>query len=183
MTAAGPTRQAQPSRAGDVVSGPSPDTSLDHLFRKRHQMAQQLDALGPISYLIVEFPGNKMTGNGLPILVDLVDRGVIRILDLLFVMRDDNGTVNVVEVADFDSDGSLDLAAFQGASSGLLDESDINEAGSVIEPGSAAGILIFENSWAAPFVRELRKGGAQLVSAGYIPQDDILSALDAADAR
>jgi Family of unknown function (DUF6325) len=78
-------------------------------------MADGVDAIGPVSYLIVEFPGNKMTGEGLPILVDLVDRGVIRILDLLFVMRGDDGTLRAVEITDIDHDGRLDLAVFEGA--------------------------------------------------------------------
>jgi hypothetical protein len=146
-------------------------------------MAAQLDAMGPISYLIVEFPGNKMTGKGLPILVDLVDRGVIRILDLVFVTRAADGSVAVIEVSDLDGDGSLDLTVFEGASSGLLDESDIAEAGSVVKAGSSAGILIFEHAWAAPFARELRKGGAELVAAGFIPHDDIIAALDATESR
>ena len=138
-------------------------------------------ALGPISYLIVEFPGSKMTGEGFPILVDLVDRGVIRILDLVFVTRDLDGSMRAVALQDLDRDGQFDLAIFEGVSSGLIDHSDIADATSVIEPGSSAGILIFENRWAAPFVQALRRGEAQLVAAGYIPQDTIVAALDATD--
>jgi hypothetical protein len=145
-----------------------------------HTMADEANALGPISYLIVEFPGNKMTGDGLANLVDLVDRGIIRILDLLFVTRTDDGALQVIELRDIDGDGDLDVAIFEGASSGLLDESDLADAASVIEPGSSAGILIFENSWATSFVNGLRAGGAELVAAGYIPQDAIVAALDAA---
>jgi hypothetical protein len=144
-------------------------------------MASDANTLGPISYLIVEFPGNKMTGEGLANLVDLVDRGVIRILDLMFVTRDRGGAMQIVAVRDLDGDGALDLAIFEGASSGLLDESDLADAASVIEPGSSAGILIFENTWATSFVNGLRSGGAELVAAGYIPQDAIVAALDAAD--
>jgi hypothetical protein len=139
------------------------------------------EAMGPISYLIVEFPGNRMTGKGLPILVDLVDRGLIRILDLLFVTRDDSGSLAVVDVTDLDGDGTLDVATFAGVSSGLLDESDLTDAASVIEPGSSAAILIFENRWATEFVQALRGGDAQLVAAGYIPHDVILASLDATD--
>ncbi len=143
-------------------------------------MADEGHALGPISYLIVEFPGNKMTGEGFASLLDLVDRGIIRILDLMFVMRDSDGSVRALDLQDIDLDGRFDLAAFAGASSGLLDQGDLSEAASVIEPGSSAGILIFENRWATPFVQALRRGEAQLVSAGYIPQDDLAAALDAA---
>jgi hypothetical protein len=137
------------------------------------------EALGPISYLVVQFPGNKMTGEGFPILVDLVDRGLIRILDLVFVTRDEDGSIRAIELSDLD--GQLDLAVFEGASSGLLDDSDLVDAASVIDPGSSAGILIFENRWATPFTQALRRGGAELVAAGYIPQDALLASLDATD--
>lgn len=137
--------------------------------------------MGPISYLVVEFPGNKMTGEGFRALVDLVDRGVIRILDLRFVIRDLDGSIRAVELQDIDRDGRFDLAIFEGVSSGLLDASDFADAKSVIEPGSSAGILIFENRWATPFIQALREGEAQLVAAGYIPQDTLVAALDATD--
>jgi len=140
------------------------------------------EEMGPVDYLIVEFPGNKMTGEGFPILVDLVDRGVIRILDLLFVRKDDDGSTTVIDIADFDGDGSLDLAVFHGASSGLLDESDVADASGAIEPGSSADILIYENRWAAPLAAAMRRGGAQLVARGAISMDDLVASLDAAEA-
>jgi hypothetical protein len=143
-------------------------------------MASETEAMGPISYLVVEFPGNKMTGEGFPLLVDLVDRGIIRILDLVFVTRDTDGTVRAIDLRDIDHDGQVDLTVFEGASSGLLDESDLADA-PVIEPGSSAGILIFENRWATQFTQALRRGGAQLVAAGYITQDDVAASLDATD--
>jgi Family of unknown function (DUF6325) len=144
-------------------------------------MASETEAMGPISYLVVEFPGNKMTGEGFPVLVDLVDRGIIRILDLVFVTRETDGTVRAIDLSDIDHDGQVDLTVFEGASSGLLDESDLADAAPVIEPGSSAGILIFENRWATQFTQALRRGGAQLVAAGYIPQDDVAASLDATD--
>jgi len=144
-------------------------------------MPDDTTELGPISYLIVEFPGNKMTGEGLDVLVDLVDRGIVRVLDLLFVARDDDGSTRMIELSDIDNDGELDIAVFEGASSGILDESDMADAASVIEPGSSAGVLIFENRWAVPFTQALRRGGAQLVAAGYIPHDDLAASLDATD--
>ena len=145
-------------------------------------MADDTDVMGPVGYLIVEFPGSKMTGEGLPILVDLVDRGLIRILDLIFITKGDDGSVAVAELRDFDGDGTLDLAVFEGASSGLLDESDIAEGGAVLEPGSSGAVLIYENRWAAPFTAALRAGGAELVAAGFIPQDALLESLAAAEA-
>ena len=138
--------------------------------------------MGPVDYLVVEFPANKMTGEGLPLLVDLVERGIIRILDLAFIRKETDGSVNAFEIADFDGDGTLDLAVFEGASSGLLDDSDLAEAGAVINAGSSAGILVFENRWAAPFIGALRRGGAELVASGRIPVEDLLGALDTAEA-
>ena len=139
------------------------------------------EELGPIGYLIVEFPGNQMTGEAFPLLLDLVDRGLIRILDFVFVRKDADGTMTAVELSDLDRDGKLDLAVFEGASSGLLGEDDLRDAGTVIEPDSAAGILIYENRWAAPFASALRRGGAQLVASGFIPLDAIAASLDATE--
>jgi hypothetical protein len=137
--------------------------------------------MGPIGYLVVEFPGNKVTGEALPKLVDLVDRGLIRILDLVFVSKDSDGRLSILELADIDGDGDLDLMIFEGASSGMLHEDDINEAGNAVEPGAAAAIMIYENHWAAEFAGALRSSGAQLVASGFIPMDDVLAALDATE--
>jgi Family of unknown function (DUF6325) len=114
-------------------------------------------------------------------LVDLVDRGVIRILDLVFVTKGEDGSLGVIALADLDHDGTLDLAVFEGVSSGLVSQEDLAEAAPVISPGSSAAILIFENRWATPFIQALRRGEAQLVAAGYIPQDDVVAALIAAE--
>lgn len=141
-------------------------------------MVDDRDEIGPIDYLVVEFPGNKMTGRALPALVDLVDRGLIRILDLLFIRKELDGSVTALEVADLDGDGQLDPLIFEGASSGLLGNDDLDEAAAVIEPGCSAGILVYENVWAAPFAAELRRGGGQLVASGRIPVQAILAALD-----
>ena len=144
-------------------------------------MGDDAEVMGPISYLICEFPGNKMTGEGFPALLELVDAGLIRILDLVFVTRDNDGSIRMLELSDVDGDGQLDLAVFAGASSGLIDQSDLDDAAGAIEKGSSAGILLFENRWAIRFVQALRNGGAQLVAAGYVPQDALLASLDAAD--
>jgi Family of unknown function (DUF6325) len=138
------------------------------------------EPMGPISYLIVEFPGNKMTGEGFPALIDLVDRGLIRILDLRFVTCRDDGSVAAVELQELDS-GEFDLSVFEGASSGMLDQTDFDDAANALQPGSSAGILIFENRWAATFVDALRRGEGQLVAAGYIPLADIAASLDATE--
>jgi len=137
--------------------------------------------LGPVDYIVVEFPGNKMTGEGLPLLVDLVERGIIRILDLVFIRKDLDGTVAAFEIADFDGDGRLDLAVFEGASSGLIGEDDMSQAGEVIEAGSSAGILLYENRWAGPFIGALRRGGAEVVASGRIPANDLIDAIESAE--
>lgn len=140
-----------------------------------------LEEMGPVDYLVIEFPGSQMTGEGLPLLVDLVDRGIIRLLDLTFVKKELDGSVRGVTIADLDEDGKLDLAVFEGASSGLLGQDDIEEASGALEPGSSAALLIYENTWAAPLATALRRGGAQLVAGGRIPVQAILAALDAAE--
>ncbi|MCX4803838.1 DUF6325 family protein [Streptomyces sp. NPDC058682] len=137
-----------------------------------------LDELGPVDYIVVEFPGNRMTGEGFPILVDLVDRGIIRIFDFAFIRKEEDGTVTALELQDLGG-GEIDLTVFEGASSGLLDGGDIQEAAAALEPGSSAGVIVYENTWAAPFARALRRGGAQLVAAGRIPVQALLASLDA----
>ncbi|MBC7268202.1 MAG: DUF1269 domain-containing protein [Streptomyces sp.] len=145
-------------------------------------MSDELETVGPIDYLVVEFPGNRMTGEGLPLLVDLVERGLIRILDLVFVRKDEDGTVTGMEIADLTGDGALDLSVFAGASSGLLGQDDLEEAAVALEPSSSAGILVYENRWAAPFAAALHRGGARLVASGRIPVPDLVAALDATEA-
>ncbi|GAA2231845.1 MULTISPECIES: DUF6325 family protein [Streptomyces] len=145
-------------------------------------MSEELEEVGPIDYLVVEFPGNRMTGEGFPLLVDLVDRGLIRILDLMFVRKDEDGTVTGMEIADLTGDGALDLAVFEGASSGLLGQDDLEEAATALEPGCSAGILVYENVWAAPFAAALRRGGARLVASGRIPVNAVVAALDEIEA-
>jgi hypothetical protein len=145
-------------------------------------VAEAIEEMGPIDYLILEFPGAKLTGEGLPMLIDLVDRGIIRILDLVFVMKEHDGSLSGLSIADFDGDGELDLAVFDGINSGLIGQDDINEAGAVLEPGSAAGVLIYENSWAGPFAAAMRRSGAQVVASGRIPTQEIVAALDALEA-
>ena len=145
--------------------------------------ADELYEMGPVDYLVVEFPGNRMTGEGLPLLVDLVERGIIRILDLSFVRKETDGSVTGLEIADIDRDGTLDLTVFEGASSGLLGDDDFQDASAVLEPGSSAGIIVYENLWAAPLASALRRSGAQLVAGGRIPVQALVASLEAAEAQ
>lgn len=133
--------------------------------------------VGPIDYLVMEFAGDRMTGEGLALLLDLVDRGTLRVLDLVFVRKELDGTVTRLEIADADGDGTLDLTVFDGAASGLIGGDDVDEAGRILEPGRAAVIVIYENAWAAPLVGALRRSGAQLVAGGRIPHEQLLDAL------
>ncbi len=137
---------------------------------------------GPVDYLVVEFPGNRMTGEGLPILLDLVDRGIIRILDFRFVLKHADGTVAAAKVSDLDADGQFDVTVFEGAASGLLDDEDLLKLAAVVDPGSTAAMLVYENTWAAPLAAALRRSGAQMVATGRIPIEDVIAALDEQDA-
>jgi hypothetical protein len=139
--------------------------------------------IGPVDFLILEWPpGAEPNGEGLVEIVNLVDRGIVRVLDLAFVKKDEDGSVAGILIADLDGDGTLDLAQFEGAGSGLMTQDDYDEAGAALEPGASAAIIVFENSWAAPFVSAVRRNGAQVVASGRIPVSDVLAALEAAEA-
>jgi len=137
--------------------------------------------VGPIDFLAVELPGAKMQGKGLEALLDLTDRGIIRILDLVVVRVDESG-FTAMELTDLDGDGELDLAVFQGVRSGLLDEEDLAESASLVEPGNAVAMLVYENTWAGPFVSAMREAGAEVVASGRIPATDVVAALEALEA-
>ena len=138
--------------------------------------------VGPIDYLAVEFPGAKLNGDGLRALVDLVDRGIIRILDLRLAVVDAGGDVRAVEITDLDGDGTLDLSVFVGARSGLLGDDDLQDSASLVEPGNAVGLLLYENTWAGPFVAALRRADAEVIASGRIPAADVIAMLDELEA-
>lgn len=144
--------------------------------------AALLDDMGPVDYLVIEFPECHPIGENLPLLVDLADGGIIRILDLALVKREYDGSVSVLALADADGDGEWDFSVFEGATTGLLGEDDIDDAGQALEPGRSAAVLVYENRWAAPLAVALRRSGAQLVSSGRIPIQAILASLDATEA-
>jgi hypothetical protein len=140
-------------------------------------MSEPAPDTGPIDYLVVEFPPGTMTGEGMPLLLDLVDRGLIRILDLAFVRKGADGSLAGVEITDIDGDGDLDLREFHGVSSGLLGADDLEEAGTVLAPGTTAAVLVYENVWAAPLAAAFHRSGAQLVAGGRVPVDAVLASL------
>jgi len=143
---------------------------------------EEFNEMGPIDYILVEWPGRQPNGEVAPHLVDLVDRGLIRILDLAFIAKAEDGSIAGIEIADVGGEVT-ELAIFEGASSGLLSDEDLAEAGGALEPGTSAALLVFENTWAAPFASAMRRSGGQLVASGRIPVQAVLAALDAAEAR
>jgi len=142
--------------------------------------ADEFSEMGPIDYLLIEWPGRQPTGEAAPHLIDLVDRGLIRILDLAFITKGEDGSVAGLEISDLGGEVEA-FAAFEGASSGLLSDDDIGEAAGALEPGTSAALLVFENRWAAPFATAVRRSGGQLVASGRIPTQALLAALDAAE--
>ena len=143
---------------------------------------EQLEELGPIDYMVLEWAGDQpVTGEVMPLLLDLVDRGVIRILDLAFLVKAEDGSVAAIDLADVEQNGGS-LAEFQGVSSGLLGQDDLEEAANALEPGTVAGVLVWENRWAAPVAVALRRSGGQLVATGRIPIQALLASLDATEA-
>jgi hypothetical protein len=140
-----------------------------------------IQEMGPVDYVVIEFPENRLDGTAFPLLMDLVERGIVRVLDLAFVAKAEDGTVAGLDLRDLDATGDFDLTILEGASSGLLGDDDLAEAAGALAPGSAAGVLVYENTWAAPFATALRHGGGQLVASGRIPVQALLAALDAAD--
>jgi hypothetical protein len=139
-----------------------------------------LEEMGPIDYIVIEWPGRQPTGEVAPIVVDLVERGIIRVLDLAFITKAEDGSVAGLEISEL-GEQVEELKMFEGASSGLLSEDDTAEAAAALEPGTSAALLVFENRWAAPFAVAVRRSGGQLVASGRIPIQAVLAALEAAE--
>ena len=135
--------------------------------------------MGPIDYLAVEFPGAKLTGEALSELVDLTDRGIIRILDLRVAVVRENGEFAAVALTDLDGDGELDLPSSRGSSQGCSTTTTWPKAPHWSSPGDAVAVLLYENTWAGPFVSALRRQGADVVASGRIPADEVIAALEA----
>ena len=144
--------------------------------------AQDRD-LGPIDVVVIAYPaGAPMTGEAAPLLVDLVERGIIRVLDAMFVIKNEDGTFSGFDATNLDDKGVGDFTVFEGASSGLLDDEDVATAADAIEPGNAAVMIVYENRWAAPFIAAVRRNGGVPVAFERIPVQDLIDALDAAEA-
>jgi hypothetical protein len=143
---------------------------------------EQLEEMGPIDYVVLEWKGEQPdAGEVQPLLLDLVDRGIIRILDIAFLAKDEDGSVSGIDIGDLKQVAAA-FAEFEGASSGLLGYDDLQEAAAALDPGTSAAVLVWENRWAAPVAAALRRSGGQLVASGRLPIQAIIAALDAIEA-
>ncbi|HWH93373.1 MAG TPA: DUF6325 family protein [Baekduia sp.] len=141
----------------------------------------QLEEMGPVDYIVMEWPKQPSGDEVVPLLVDLVDRGIIRILDISFVSKSEDGELTTREIREL---GPVAAAfwEFEGAASGMVDDDDLREAAAALEPGASAAVLVWENRWAAPVAIALRRSGGQLVASGRIPVQALVASLDALDA-
>jgi hypothetical protein len=138
-----------------------------------------VDELGPVDWIVVEFPGSKFNGQIAPALLDLVQRGLVRVLDLLVLKKDADGTLEAFELSDLDQGEIGELRTYESELAMLLSEEDVTSLAAAIEPGSSAGVLVWENTWAAPFASAVRRSGGQLVASGRIPIQALLAAIEA----
>jgi hypothetical protein len=141
-------------------------------------MVDSIDQLGPVDYLVVEFPGSNFNGEIMPELVDLVQRGIIRVLDLVLIKKEEDGSYDALEFDEIEDSALGDLREFERELADVLSEEDIISAADALEPGSTAGLLVYENLWAAPFASAVRRSGGQLVADGRIPVQALLAVLE-----
>ena len=139
--------------------------------------AAQAVAHGPVDFLLLEFPADRLTGAVAPELIALVESGTIRLYDLMVIHKADDGAVQALELRD--SPLAQDFQYFAGASSGLLDDEDMRQAADAMTPGTVAALLVYENSWAVPFVAAARESGGEVIASARIPADVVMEALDA----
>jgi hypothetical protein len=138
-----------------------------------------VDELGPVDWIVVEFPGSRFSGQIAPALLDLVERDLVRVLDLLVLKKDADGTLEAFELSDLDEGEIGELRTYESELAMLLSEEDVTSLAAAIEPGSSAGVLVWENTWAAPFASAVRRSGGQLVASGRIPIQALLAAIEA----
>lgn len=139
---------------------------------------EPLDELGPVDWIVVEFPGSTFKGEIAPALADLVDRGIVRILDLLLIRKGDDGSLDFFEITDLDESEIGGLRAYETAVATLLSEEDVEAVAAAVDPGSTAALLVWENTWAAPFASAIRRAGGQLAASGRIPVQALLAAIE-----
>jgi Family of unknown function (DUF6325) len=144
----------------------------------------ETDVLGPVDYVIVEFPRDKANFKGeiADELLSLVDRDIVRILDLVILHKNDDGSIEVDELDDIDNESVGELARLEGDLGMVLAADDMENLGAAIDPGTIAGILVWENRWAGPFGAAVRRAGGQLVASGRIPSQALLAAVESENA-
>lgn len=143
-------------------------------------MTETIDQLGPVDWLVVEFPGTDYgRGQVAPYLKDLVDRGLVRVLDMVFLRKDEDGTLEMGEISDLDETELGQLRTTEAELAMVLSEQDVSDLTETIEPGTSAVVLVWENVWAAPFGSAVRHAGGQLVASGRIPTQAVLAAIEA----
>ena len=144
---------------------------------------RSLDELGPVDYLIIEFPAGQQnfTGEGADELLRLHDAGIIRIMDILILAKNEDGSVEAMEISDLDELG--ELSRLEAELAQTLSESDVEHLAAAMDPGSVAGVLIYENVWAGPFASAMRRAGGQLIANGRIPIQAIIAAVEADEAE
>ena len=139
------------------------------------------DELGPVDFLAIEFPGGHLTAAGFERLLSLADDGVVDILDMEFIAKDATGQSKKIDVWEFAVPNGVDLSAWAGASSGLLDDSDVAQISAAMQPGSVAVVVVYENRWVLGLADSWRRDGARLIASGGLPADELVAALDAAE--
>jgi hypothetical protein len=141
-------------------------------------MTDAIDELGPVDYLVVEFPGSDFNGEILPELADLVQRGIVRVLDLVIIRKGEDGEFEAFEAADADAGPLGEIRELERELADLLSADDVAAVAEAMEVGSTAGLLVYENLWAAPFASAVRRAGGQLVANGRIPVQALIGALE-----
>jgi hypothetical protein len=139
------------------------------------------DELGPVDWIVVEFPGSQFKGEIVPALEDLVERNIVRVLDLLIMKKDQDGTLEAFELSDLDDTELGALRSYEKELAMLLSEDDVTAVAAAVEPGSTAAVLVWENTWAAPFASAVRRAGGQLVASGRIPVQALLAVIEEDD--
>ena len=140
------------------------------------------DVHGPVDFVLIEFSGDRLTGRTAEALLDLVERGIVRVYDILVVGKNDDGSVYGVELAEAARDLVGGFTEMSGAHTGLLSEDDMREAAGAMQPGTLAVLIIYENTWAIPFVAAARESGGELIAGARIPAQDVMDALEALEA-
>jgi hypothetical protein len=142
------------------------------------ETTEVLDELGPVDWIVVEFPGSRFQGEIVPELEDLVERGIVRVLDLLIMRKDADGSLEAFELSDLDDTEIGALRSYETELAMLLSEDDVTAIAAAVEPGSTAAVLVWENTWAAPFGSAVRRAGGQLVASGRIPVQALLAVIE-----